>query len=59
VLVREPLMLTRMELGYVYFVFLPSILTTPFAGRAVARYGTRPVMWGSSLVACFGRACCC
>ena len=29
VLVREPLSLSRMELGFVYFVFLPSIVTTP------------------------------
>jgi predicted MFS family arabinose efflux permease len=54
VLVREPLMLSRMELGYVYFVFLPSIVTTPFAGQAVARLGTRPVMWASLLVCAIG-----
>jgi predicted MFS family arabinose efflux permease len=45
VLVREPLSLGRMELGLVYFVFLPSIVTTPFAGAAVRRYGTRPTFW--------------
>ena len=37
VLVREPLLLGRMALGFVYFVFLPSIVTTPFAGAAVQR----------------------
>jgi MFS transporter, YNFM family, putative membrane transport protein len=47
VLVRSPLGLGPMQLGFVYFVFLPSILTTPFAGRAAARYGTRPVFWGA------------
>ena len=41
VLVREPLALSRMALGFVYFVFLPSIVTTPLAGHAVARFGTR------------------
>jgi len=45
VLVREPLSLGRMELGLVYFVFLPSVVTTPFAGAAVRRYGTRPTFW--------------
>ena len=36
-----------MSVGFVYFVFLPSIFTTPLAGRAVARFGTRPTFWGS------------
>ena len=35
VLVRPPLSLGRMALGFVYFVFLPSIATTPLAGKAV------------------------
>ena len=47
VLVREPFALSRMSVGFVYFVFLPSIFTTPLAGRAVARFGTRPTFWGS------------
>jgi len=47
VLVREPLSLSRMAVGFVYFVFLPSIVTTPLAGRAVARFGTRPTFWGA------------
>ena len=34
-----------MALGFVYFVFLPSIGTTLAAGRAVARLGTRPALW--------------
>ena len=35
VLVRPPLSLGRMDLGFVYFVFLPSIVTTLLAGKAV------------------------
>ena len=54
VLVREPLALSMMALGFVYFVFLPSIVTTPLAGRAVARFGTRPTIWGSLAVAGIG-----
>jgi YNFM family putative membrane transporter len=54
VLVREPLSLGRMDLGFAYFVFLPSIFTTLFAGRAVARFGTRPAIWGALAVAAIG-----
>ena len=39
VLVRAPLALSRMQVGLVYLVFLPSILSTPLAGHVVARYG--------------------
>lgn len=38
-LVAEPLGLSPMALGLVYFVFLPSMLTTPLAGRVSARLG--------------------
>ncbi len=31
--------LTRMEIGWVYLVFVPSIIATPFAGRAATRMG--------------------
>ena len=41
VLVREPLMLNRMQLGFVYFVFAPSIVTTLLAGPVVNRIGAR------------------
>jgi len=51
VLVREPIALSRMALGFVYFVFLPSILTTPLAGRAVERFGTRPTLWAALALA--------
>jgi YNFM family putative membrane transporter len=54
VLVREPLSLTRMDLGFVYFVFLPSIATTILAGRAVGRLGTRPTLWGALAAAAIG-----
>jgi predicted MFS family arabinose efflux permease len=54
VLVRPPLSLGRMDLGFVYFVFLPSIVTTLLAGRAVARFGTRPAIFGALAVAAIG-----
>jgi predicted MFS family arabinose efflux permease len=54
VLVREPLAIGMMALGFVYFVFLPSIFTTPLAGRAVKRFGTRPTLWGALAVAGLG-----
>src|SRR5881394_3635177 len=54
VLVRPPLSLGPMELGFVYFVFLPSVVTTLLAGRAVARFGTRPAIWGALAVAAIG-----
>jgi len=47
VLVRPPFMTGPMELGFVYFVFLPSIFTTPLAGRAMSCVGTRPTFWCS------------
>ena len=43
-----------MMLGTVYFVFLPSIVTTPLAGKAVARIGTRPTLWASFALAAAG-----
>jgi YNFM family putative membrane transporter len=45
VLARPPIGLDQMALGFVYFVFLPSIATTLAAGRAVERLGTRPALW--------------
>ena len=51
VLVRPPLSLSMMALGLVYFVFLPAVITTPLAGRAVARFGTRPTLWASLALA--------
>lgn len=54
VLVREPFALSRMQLGFVYFVFAPSIITTLLAGAVVQRFGTRPAMWSSFAVAAVG-----
>ncbi len=54
VLVREPLGLSMMAVGFVYFVFLPAIIATPLSGLAVARFGTRPAFWGALAVAAAG-----
>jgi predicted MFS family arabinose efflux permease len=54
VLVRAPFGIGMMMLGIVYFVFLPSIFTTPLAGRTVARLGTRPTLLASFAVAAAG-----
>ncbi|MBJ7406693.1 MAG: MFS transporter, partial [Bradyrhizobium sp.] len=43
-----------MDLGLVYFVFLPSIVTTLLAGKAVARIGYRSTIWGALAVAGIG-----
>jgi predicted MFS family arabinose efflux permease len=44
VLTRAPLSLAPMALGLVYLVFLPSIVTTPIAGRIARRTGARAAM---------------
>jgi predicted MFS family arabinose efflux permease len=54
VLVRPPLSLGMMALGFVYLVFAPSIITTPLAGRAVARWGVRPAIWAALALAIAG-----
>ncbi len=54
VLVREPFALSRMAVGFVYFVFLPSVFTTPLAGRAVERFGTQPTLWAALALAGVG-----
>jgi predicted MFS family arabinose efflux permease len=54
VLVRPPLALGMMDLGLVYFVFAPSVATTLFAGKAVARFGTRPSIWAALTIAAIG-----
>ncbi len=51
VLVQDPFAIGAMTLGFVYFVFLPSIITTPFAGTVARRFGTRPTFWGALAVA--------
>jgi predicted MFS family arabinose efflux permease len=54
VLVRPPFAIGPMQIGLVYLVFLPSILTTPLAGFAVARFGTRPTFRGALALAGIG-----
>ncbi|CUT10837.1 4hydroxybenzoate transporter [Bradyrhizobium sp.] len=54
VLVQPPLSLGMMDLGLVYFVFLPSVVTTLLAGRVASRLGTRPTIWGSLAIAGIG-----
>jgi len=43
-LAKPPLDLSPMHLGFVYLVFLPAMVTTPMAGRAVRRWGARGPM---------------
>lgn len=47
VLSRSPFAIGAMQLGFVYFVFLPSIFTTPLAGLAASRFGARPAFWAA------------
>ena len=46
--------LSMMTLGSVYFVFLPSILTTAQAGTLATRIGLRPATWTGILLALIG-----
>ncbi len=54
VLVRAPLSLGMMQVGFAYFVFLPAILTTPLAGQLVRRLGTRRATWTGLATALIG-----
>jgi MFS transporter, YNFM family, putative membrane transport protein len=54
VLAGEPVNLSRMSLGLVYFVFLPSMITTPLAGKLALRVGTRPAIWIGLIIAGVG-----
>ncbi|MBR0992989.1 MFS transporter [Bradyrhizobium japonicum] len=54
VLVQPPLSLGMMDVGLVYFVFLPSVVTTLLAGRVASRLGTRPTIWGALAIAGLG-----
>jgi predicted MFS family arabinose efflux permease len=54
VLVAPPLSVGMMELGVIYFVFLPSILTTPLAGAAAGKAGTRNALLGALAAAALG-----
>jgi predicted MFS family arabinose efflux permease len=54
VLARPPVSLDMMRIGLVYFVFAPSILTTPAAGRAARALGAPMAMRAAFLVALAG-----
>jgi MFS transporter, YNFM family, putative membrane transport protein len=54
VLVRAPLSLGMMGVGLVYFVFLPSIVTTLLAGKVVDMLGMRLSLWGGLAIAALG-----
>lgn len=54
VLARPPLALSAMQLGFVYFIFIPSIIATPFAGLASNRLGAGTVIILALLVALLG-----
>jgi MFS transporter, YNFM family, putative membrane transport protein len=51
VLAEEPIAISRMSLGLVYFVFLPAMFSTPAAGRAALRFGARPALWVGLMMA--------
>jgi predicted MFS family arabinose efflux permease len=57
VLVGNTLHLGMMQVGLVYFVFAPAIITTPLAGRMVRRFGARRVIWMSLGLAIAGLPC--
>ena len=59
VLVRAPLRLGMMDLGLVYFVFAPAIVTTLLAGSAVTHFGARSSIWGGLALAALGLPRCC
>jgi MFS transporter, YNFM family, putative membrane transport protein len=54
VLAAPPFQLSPIARGFVYFVFLPAVFTTPLAGRLVDRLGTRKAFWVSMLIAGLG-----
>jgi predicted MFS family arabinose efflux permease len=54
VLVRPPLSLGMMQVGLVYFVFLPAMITTPLAGLVAKRTGARQAAGGGLLLALAG-----
>jgi YNFM family putative membrane transporter len=56
VLARPPFGLGMMQIGLVYLVFAPSLLTTPLAGRVVVGLGARNAVWLGLAVACLGAA---
>jgi MFS transporter, YNFM family, putative membrane transport protein len=51
ILVAPPLAVGMMTLGFIYFVFLPSIITTPLAGRVARKIGHKLALWCALAVA--------
>ena len=56
VLMRPPLGLSMMALGLVFFVFAPSMVTTPMAGAVVNRFGAARTLPGALVLALIGLA---
>jgi len=56
VLAAPPLALSMMATGLVFFVFLPSMVTTPLAGGIANRFGARLVLPAALAVALIGLA---
>ena len=54
ILVAPPLAVGMMTLGFIYFVFLPSIVTTPLAGSVARKIGHKRALWGGLAVAAAG-----
>jgi predicted MFS family arabinose efflux permease len=54
VLSEDPFELPQAYIGLIYFVFLPSMLTTPIAGGIARRFGARAVFWGAILLSMAG-----
>lgn len=54
VLVQTPISLSMMAVGLVYFVFVPSVLTTPCAGAVVRRVGAPFAFMAGMIVALAG-----
>ena len=54
VLVRAPFAVGMMTLGFIYFVFAPSFVTTLMAGRAIAWFGMRGTILGALALALVG-----
>lgn len=57
VLTAAPFAIHPMQLGLVYFVFLPALVTTPLAGRLVYRVGARRALRGSLALAVLALPC--
>lgn len=56
VLQRPPLSLGMMQIGFVYLVFAPSVVTTAFGGAAAARWGHRRAAQAGLALAILGVA---